>query len=160
MARSEVATRGTTNGCERGSAEDRRRRKNWLLETYAADVQLIKAEYTWGAEVDHYLLTVEKLLEYEVVLSAEYVPTCRCYRCGKLLWFETLTVDRIIPGCMGGTYRRNNIRPACAKCNSKTGGPLANGKVHQPTKKRAAKKKVVKKRFGAVDGVPVEVVFA
>lgn len=47
---------------------------------------------------------------------------CRCYRCGKLLNLRTVTVDRIIPGCRGGTYRRNNIRPACAKCNSETGG--------------------------------------
>lgn len=38
--------------------------------------------------------------------------------------FRRLTVDRIIPGCNGGTYRRNNIRPACARCNSETGGAL------------------------------------
>lgn len=48
--------------------------------------------------------------------------TCRCYRCGEVLRDETLTVDRIVPGCMGGKYRRNNVRPACAKCNSGTGG--------------------------------------
>ena len=35
-----------------------------------------------------------------------------------------LTIDRIIPGCHGGTYRRNNIRPACGPCNSETGGGL------------------------------------
>lgn len=51
--------------------------------------------------------------------------TCRCYRCGLLLVEETLTVDRIVPGCRGGTYRRNNIRPACSACNSATGGGLA-----------------------------------
>lgn len=48
-----------------------------------------------------------------------------CYRCGVLLNYDTMTVDRIIPGCEGGTYRRNNIRPACAPCNSETGGALA-----------------------------------
>jgi 5-methylcytosine-specific restriction endonuclease McrA len=53
------------------------------------------------------------------------VPACRCYRCGDLLVFENVTVDRIVPGCMGGTYRRNNIRPACAGCNSETGGKLS-----------------------------------
>lgn len=47
--------------------------------------------------------------------------TCRCYRCGKLLDVDTVTVDRITPGCKGGRYVRNNIRPACAKCNSETG---------------------------------------
>jgi hypothetical protein len=47
---------------------------------------------------------------------------CRCYRCGALLTVETVTVDRIKPGCQGGTYRRDNIRPACGPCNSETGG--------------------------------------
>jgi hypothetical protein len=37
----------------------------------------------------------------------------------------TITVDRIVPGRDGGTYRRNNIRPACGPCNSETGGALA-----------------------------------
>lgn len=49
---------------------------------------------------------------------------CRCYRCGVGLTAETVTVDRIVPGCRGGTYRRNNIRPACAGCNSTTGGSV------------------------------------
>lgn len=52
-----------------------------------------------------------------------------CYRCNKLLNFLTITVDRINPGCLGGTYRRDNIRPACGKCNSETGGALATRKV-------------------------------
>jgi hypothetical protein len=51
--------------------------------------------------------------------------TCRCYRCGLVLTVATVTVDRIIPGARGGTYRRNNIRPSCAECASITGGQLA-----------------------------------
>lgn len=50
--------------------------------------------------------------------------TCRCYRCGRVLTGRTLTVDRIRPGCLGGRYVRANIRPACARCNSETGGSL------------------------------------
>jgi 5-methylcytosine-specific restriction endonuclease McrA len=50
--------------------------------------------------------------------------TTTCYRCPAALNFETITVDRIIPGCEGGTYRRDNIRPACAPCNEHTGGKL------------------------------------
>lgn len=50
--------------------------------------------------------------------------TCRCYRCGELLTIATVTVDRIVPGCRGGSYRRENIRPACATCNSETGGAI------------------------------------
>lgn len=46
----------------------------------------------------------------------------RCYRCGWLMYPDEITVDRIVPGCKGGTYRRNNIRPACSQCNSETGG--------------------------------------
>ncbi len=47
---------------------------------------------------------------------------CRCYRCGVALVEATITVDRIVPGCLGGKYRRDNIRPACSSCNSETGG--------------------------------------
>ncbi|MEU7814084.1 HNH endonuclease [Pseudonocardia sp. NPDC049154] len=50
--------------------------------------------------------------------------TAPCYRCGTELDDSTLTVDRKIPGCEGGTYRRDNIRPACGSCNSETGGQL------------------------------------
>jgi hypothetical protein len=53
--------------------------------------------------------------------------TCRCYRCGKVLDEKTVTVDRVVPGCHGGRYVRNNIRPACGDCNSETGGGLRGG---------------------------------
>jgi hypothetical protein len=49
---------------------------------------------------------------------------CRCYRCGRLLGFSLITVDRIVPGCQGGRYVRGNIRPSCAACNSETGGAV------------------------------------
>lgn len=48
-----------------------------------------------------------------------------CYRCLALLCYDNLTVDRILPGCQGGTYRRDNIRPCCGFCNSSTGSALA-----------------------------------
>lgn len=37
--------------------------------------------------------------------------------CGAVLTKETLTVDRIIPGSLGGSYRRDNVQPACDYCN-------------------------------------------
>jgi 5-methylcytosine-specific restriction endonuclease McrA len=89
-----TVTRGTTNGNARGSSADRAARRAFLLTSYAANVKV------------------------------DDLPTCRCYRCGILLTEATITVDRIVPGCLGGTYRRNNIRPACAPCNSSTGGAL------------------------------------
>lgn len=45
----------------------------------------------------------------------------RCYRCGCLLDWYTVTIDRIKPGAKGGRYVRGNIRPACAFDNSSTG---------------------------------------
>jgi 5-methylcytosine-specific restriction endonuclease McrA len=62
----------------------------------------------------------------------------RCYRCGKLLWFTTVEVDRIVPGWrktakypQGGTYVRENIRPACERCNKITGNE-DRWKNHKP----------------------------
>jgi 5-methylcytosine-specific restriction endonuclease McrA len=107
-----TATRGTTNGNARGGSDARRRRREWLVETYRADVDAIDVRYIGG----------DQMVE-DVAL-----PACRCYRCGILLTVDTVTVDRIIPGCKGGTYRRDNIRPACGPCNSITGGSTRAGK--------------------------------
>jgi hypothetical protein len=41
--------------------------------------------------------------------------SCRCVHCGKRLCFETVESDRIVPG---GSYRRDNIQPACRRCNA------------------------------------------
>jgi len=105
----ELATRGTTNRNARGSSEDRRRRREWLVDTYRADVD------AYASPLDGHILAW---------LFGTGLPACRCYRCGRLLTVDTVTVDRIIPGCKGGTYRRDNIRPACGHCNSETGGGL------------------------------------
>lgn len=51
--------------------------------------------------------------------------TAPCTYCGCTLTFETITVDRIIPGCEGGTYKRGNIQPSCSFDNSSEGGRLA-----------------------------------
>lgn len=104
-----TARRGTTNRNDRGSSEDRRRRREWLVNVFRADVDV---------------QTVYGRLDpgRGATLLGNGEPACRCYRCGKLLTVDTVTVDRIIPGCQGGTYRRNNIRPACGTCNSETGG--------------------------------------
>ena len=118
-----VARRGTTNQNSRGNTEDRRRRREWLVDVYQADVDVIRIywpstnEWTENAWSDG----LERVAD-----RWERVRACRCYRCGALLSVHTVTVDRIIPGCKGGTYRRNNIRPACGTCNSETGGALAS----------------------------------
>lgn len=99
--------RGTSNGNARGGSEDRKRRRAWLVETYRADADLIVIPFDPPVTTQ--------------TIRGMGVPACRCYRCGKLLTVDTVTVDRIIPGIHGGTYRRNNIRPACGYCNSATG---------------------------------------
>lgn len=105
-----LARRGTTNGNARGGSDERRRRRVWLVETYRANRDVVTVELFHGP------------LVVEVEVGTEGAePACRCYRCGVLMTAETLTVDRIKPGCHGGTYARTNIRPACGTCNSSTG---------------------------------------
>lgn len=103
--------RGTTNRNARGGSEQRRRRREWLVACFRANVDVVTIELFHGP------------MAVEVDLGTEGAqPACRCYRCGALLTVDTVTVDRIKPGCQGGTYRRDNIRPACGPCNSETGG--------------------------------------
>lgn len=104
----------------RGNTTDRQRRKAWLIETYAADYAIaIPARFT--VEL---VIPVDRIDQYR--LDGDTVHRCcRCYRCGKLLTLETVTVDRIVPGCKGGTYRRNNIRPSCSDCANKQGAELS-----------------------------------
>jgi hypothetical protein len=137
--RNGVTVRGSSNGNERGSSKARAARKAWLLETYAADERMVKVTYEdgraivyhpgrSGSEFRYWTSEIGKPpfpgISALVVAAVEETPTCRCYRCGDLLHEGTVTVDRIIPGCKGGTYRRTNIRPACGGCNSVTGGSL------------------------------------
>ena len=72
----------------RGSSEDRRRRKRWLVSPEAG----------FGG-------------------NGRSVP---CRWCGKRLRLgRALEADRYpICGHAGGTYRRDNIVPACRKCNA------------------------------------------
>lgn len=151
-------TRGTSNKNETGSSEDRRRRRAWLLETYRADVDVIVVRYVKALDREDLsapmLWTPKDQTDYgfaSLLYDLEHddsfevleprAAACRCYRCGRLLTLLTMTVDRIVPGCKGGTYRRNNIRPACAKCNTETGAAMARGRTHQTAKKRAAARK-------------------
>jgi hypothetical protein len=97
--------RGTTNGNARGGSQDRRRRREWLVITFRANEDLRVIQLYHGA------LNVG-------VNVGDGEPACRC---GVLLTADTLTVDRVVPGCQGGTYRRDNIRPSCQPCASSTG---------------------------------------
>lgn len=145
-----TVSRGTTNTNVRDNTTDRARRRAYLVATYRANVD--------GALVKHpaielpYLITpdnppvkgwtlqqmLDDLAEHmpEVVVLDACVPLCRCYRCGDLLTVDSVSADRIVPGIQGGTYRRENIRPACDACQSITGALLAQQrKAKKETKK-------------------------
>ena len=125
MSTTALATRGTSNSNARGSTASRKARREWLVETYRANMDMSVAKPGVVERVERLAPTGLRLNLSEDTIV---VPACRCYRCGTLLTVETVTVDRIIPGCQGGTYRRSNIWPACGSCNSETGGKLAHRK--------------------------------
>lgn len=52
----------------------------------------------------------------------------RCFHCGTLLDVTTVSPDRIRPGVLGGTYAKDNIRPACLGCNVSDGGKLGRAR--------------------------------
>lgn len=66
------------------------------------------------------------LATFDVDLGPE---VCRCHlkiaedRCHGILDFSTVTADRIDPG---GTYRRENVQPACTPCQTKQGALTTN----------------------------------
>lgn len=103
-----TATRGTTNRNDRGNTETRRKRREWLVSTFRADKDVDDLQHL--------------RLPSDGVPLGQGTPACRCYRCGALLTVDTVWVDRIVPGCKGGTYARNNIRPACGPCQCRQGG--------------------------------------
>lgn len=113
-----MTVRGTSNSNARGSSAGRRRRREWLVDTFRANVDI---RQDVGSDVLLLTSSGAAVLELFSVALGAGVPCCRCYRCGRLLTVDVVTADRIIPGIEGGTYRRNNIRPACGPCNSTTG---------------------------------------
>lgn len=77
-------------GDKRGNAATRRARKNWLLGALE-DRTLGFAPFGGNGT------------EVECALG-----------CGTMLTYATLEADRIVPG---GSYRRENVQPACRPCN-------------------------------------------
>lgn len=75
----------------RGNAKDRARRRAWLVTPAAG----------FGGNGE------------TVACAAGVSDLCQ-------LFVDTVTmeVDRIVPGCLGGRYTRDNIRPTCWNCNN------------------------------------------
>lgn len=123
-------SRGTSNSNRRGNSTDRRRRREWLVKTYRANVDVVVVRWPDGREdivpelIPGVMVDVESVHTFFPECEVEQRPACRCYRCGRLLTVDTVSPDRIKPGIDGGSYRRENIRPACEDCQSSTGGAL------------------------------------
>lgn len=91
--------RGTSNTNVRGSSKDRLARKRWLLATFSKRL-------------------------------GQHHAKCAFRGCPTILTLETVTVDRYpVPGALGGTYARDNIRPACATHNYGEGNAIARIKA-------------------------------
>lgn len=65
------------------------------------------------------------------------LSACRCFSCAAVLDADSLEVDRVLPGALGGRYTRGNIRPICSTCNIKLGNAL-RGQLAQQRKAIAA----------------------
>lgn len=108
--------RGTTNGGKRGTTAQRRARKERMMADWRADVDVIATVWRHPMVPAWVVVTIHE----EVPLGLG-TPAVRCWRCGDLLTIDSLTVDKRVPDCEGGTYADDNIRPACLSCNSITG---------------------------------------
>lgn len=52
--------------------------------------------------------------------------TCQCHTCPAVLDDSTITVDRVIPGVLGGSYfDKPNLRPQCHPCSRRQGAAVA-----------------------------------
>lgn len=129
-----LRTRGTTNGNDRGNSTTRRQRREWLVETYRADVDAAVLRDVTAYDNGECIIGIVDVLPWDPILEPfDYTrePAARCYRCAALLVVDTVTADRIVAGAHGGKYgtptrdrrdKRTNLRPACGPCNSETGG--------------------------------------
>lgn len=120
MSTAVVTRRGTSNTNDRGSTASRRARRAWIVLAYESNILGFCRCYRCGVLLYNpdTVTTIEGLPQFDREVIMTY---------GTQVWTaKPLTIDRIIPGCKGGTYRRNNIRPACGTCNFSTGGALGH----------------------------------
>lgn len=145
-----TARRGTTNRNARGGSQERLRRRQWLVSTYRADVDVVVLRNVGGSGRDVLIPVDPRRSEFPDV-----EPACRCYRCGALLTVQTVSADRIKPGCQGGTYARNNIRPACSTCQSVVGGATRGPLSREKKETKMARHGSGRGRARIVSGRPI-----
>ena len=124
-------SRSTSNKYDAGGPAVRLKRKHRVIERYRADVDALTVLFPSGLVLNYapeHLDRAMALAEVDLATIVMAVDACRCYRCGELLTVETVTIDRIVPGCEGGSYEDDNVRPCCGLCNSRTGGRLGRAR--------------------------------
>lgn len=76
-------------------------------------------ECMFAAKVRRTMRAGLKPLWLEIIQKA---PACA--KCGKLVGFENLTMDHIMPVSRGGKTELENLQPLCRRCNSSKGDCL------------------------------------
>lgn len=117
--------RGTSNSYDRGNTATRRARRAWMVETFASDQPGFCRCYRCGTLLYNTDAPPPTLAGTPDPSTGEVIVALLPTRAMPYFtpgWARPLTIDRVIPGCQGGRYVRNNIRPACGPCNSETGG--------------------------------------
>lgn len=86
---------------------------------------------TYSRAIDHGEIFLDVITDADIPFAVRHAA-CRCWRCGKLLTADTVTIDRWpVPGIDGGKYTATNTRPACATCNPTTGATVRKGQSGQ-----------------------------
>ena len=118
--------RGTSNSNVRGNTAARAARRAWLMKTYESNVPELVRCYRCciflynpdGVNISSSASPNDKKL------ALFEVPAEGLTGGHRMILASPLTIDRIIPGALGGTYAKTNIRPSCQECATITGNAL------------------------------------
>lgn len=61
-----------------------------------------------------------------------HIAIAPCYYCRQVFTYHALTLEHIVPLCLGGTNEPSNVALACAPCNHKRGKIAWQQKQHSP----------------------------
>lgn len=123
----EPRNRGRRNSNERGSAANRRARRQWLVSPAAGfggdGVQVPCQAPTPEAVCRCGRAWPCRYRQVKVRGTGQWRPSKwhSVKVCGELVTAATMVVGRIVPGHQGGKYRRDNVRPECPGCSCREG---------------------------------------
>ena len=99
------------------------------------DEQQRHATWCWFFLVDAYHILAGRIVRGEPLTGEKKRPMCSktrryvrelwgtvpCIYCGRELKGLEITMEHVLPRSLGGRNHRDNIRPACKKCNELRG---------------------------------------